>query len=484
MAPTHPSQPTERPLRRSNIAYSSWQTEQMDNSVKEHSFFPSSFLKGPTPVDYSCGERRGKSQKDFIVEQRGIKVLIKNRKDSAFGDTGAGQNVISDRRRQELGLEMRPDPTSFPMGNSKRIYSPGTVEFPLAFEDDPTNIMTIVAHVVHNFAYDLLLGNPFLQATKCLTKFKHRFVRCLFSVKSLWSFNLLGETTQRFQGRLGKGVPFLGLPDIGSARNVMDAGWAEESGRAAGFKILSGPENCGWILFPDGTEEATIGQAHTTMTLPDGKVVPIIFELLRSCHVPVVLGQDFIFDHDIYTRYATSIMEFDDLDSGDELMPMGFRWNRSEGKRSGTGASMSRPKPKDDLEQQLDWNIKYQDGRTAPVDEWNLEYSRRERYELSLNPNWRRDPRISLIEHKPKALRHHPTQSPTQQAPASERNSVADESSDTSSSFQSGVSTARTSSDQSNIEQDDLVRVWNVDPYYSDSIVSGERAQWQAERPL
>jgi hypothetical protein len=74
--------------------------------------------------------------------------LIKNRKDSAFGDTGAGQNVISNRRRQELGLEMRPDPTSFPMGNSKRIYSPGTVEFPLAFEDDPTNIMTIVAHVV------------------------------------------------------------------------------------------------------------------------------------------------------------------------------------------------------------------------------------------------------------------------------------------------------------------------------------------------
>jgi hypothetical protein len=113
----------------------------------------------------------------FLVKQKGLKVLVNNRKESAFGDTGAGQNVISDRRRQELGLEMCPHPTSFPMGNSQRIFSPGTVEVPLAFEDDPKNVMTIIAHVVQTFAYDLLLGNPFLQATKCLTRFKHRFVR-------------------------------------------------------------------------------------------------------------------------------------------------------------------------------------------------------------------------------------------------------------------------------------------------------------------
>ena len=161
---------------------------------------------------------------------------------------------------------------------------------------------------------------------------------------------------------------------------------------------------------------------------------------------------------------------------------MGFRWNRSERKKSGTSASPSGCKLQDDLELQLDWNIKCQDGRTAPVDEWNLEYARRERYELSLNPNWRRDPRISLIEHRPKTLSHHPTPPPTQQAPASERNSVVDEGSDASSSFQGGGSSTRIS-DQSNIEQDDLVRIWNVDPY-SATIVRGEIAQWQAERPL
>jgi len=116
----------------------------------------------------------------FLVEQKGLKVLVNDRKESAFGDTGAGQNMISERRRQELGLEICPRPTYFPMGNSQRIFSPGTVEVPLAFEDDPKNVMTIIAHVVQTFAYDLLLGNPFLQATKCLTRFKHRFVSRFF----------------------------------------------------------------------------------------------------------------------------------------------------------------------------------------------------------------------------------------------------------------------------------------------------------------
>lgn len=113
------------------------------------------------PENSGASKLRTATSPTFVVKQRGLKVLIKNRKESAFGDTGAGQNVISERRREELGLEMRPQPTSFPMGNSKRIFSPGIVDVPIAFEDDPTNVMTVVAHVVHtyvsNFFYLLFL---------------------------------------------------------------------------------------------------------------------------------------------------------------------------------------------------------------------------------------------------------------------------------------------------------------------------------------
>ncbi|KAH6708975.1 hypothetical protein BKA61DRAFT_579971 [Leptodontidium sp. MPI-SDFR-AT-0119] len=254
--------------------------------------------------------------------------------------------MISECRRKELGLKMRHQYTSFPMGSSKRIYSPGTVEVPIAFEDDRTNIITIVAHVVH------------------------KFVPCLFSLKSRWSFNLLGETTHRLRGRLGaKGLDILALMDIGSVRNVMNAEWAMARAGDSDFEILSGPENCGWMVFPDGTEEATIGQARTTMTLPDGEIVPVVFELLPNCYMNVVLGQD--------------KLQINNANSGDELMPMGYIKRRFGKKTKKGGAVLYSKAQEDDLNRQVEWNLKYEHGRTAPIAEWNQENTRREEYERS-----------------------------------------------------------------------------------------------------
>ena len=357
--------------------------------------------------DIESGDLRKKDKPDLLVEQMGLRVLINNRKYAAFGDTGAGQNIISDRRRKELGLEMRPQRISFPMGNSKRIYSSGTVELSLAFEDDPTNIIPIVAYVVYNFAYDLLLGNRFLQKTECFIL--HRFVPCLFSLVSKWSFNLLGETTHRFKGTLGNGVNILGLPDIGSVRNVMDAEWASNMAQTCGFEILSQPENCGLVLFPDGTKESTIGQVHTTMTLEDGKVVPLVFELLPHCHVPVVFGQQFVFDHDIYSRYSASVLEVESPDSGDELMPINWTANKGEKKKKRSDATLPQDGQENDQNRQLRWNIAYEDGRTATVEEWNEENDRREEYERQQNPNWQ--PSRPLILYAAKQPSPEPTSS-------------------------------------------------------------------------
>jgi hypothetical protein len=187
----------------------------------------------------------GPSSQGLAGHQRGLKVLVKGRRGCAFGDTGTPWNVISDRQLKELALKMSLDPKFIPMGNSKKIFSPGTVEVPIAFEDDPTNIWTIVARVIHNFAYDLLLGNEFLKQTMCLTDYIHRFVPCLFFGKSRWSMNLLGKTTNRFHGKLGNGIEVSALPDIGSCKNVMNYHWFLERAKAGGFEFLSGPEHRG-----------------------------------------------------------------------------------------------------------------------------------------------------------------------------------------------------------------------------------------------
>lgn len=426
-----------------------------------------------------------------LVQQRGLKVLINGRKKLAFGDTGAGQNVISDHERKELGLMMTSNPTSFPMGNSKRIFSPGTVEVPIAFEDDPTSIWTIIAHVVHTFAYDLVLGNSFLKDTKCLTDCINRFVLCLFSLRPGWSMNLLGETTNRFHGQLGEGIEVFALPDIGSVRNVMNADWAMENAEAGGFEILSQPDNCGWIVLPDGTEEATVGQARTTMTLSDGKVVPIVFELLPNCYVPVVLGQGFVFGENIYTKYSGSLRELSSHDRGDEFMPMGFRKRRSE-KRMGQGAIIRGADKTTDLERQLEWNLRYQNGRKATSEEWEQEKSRREEYERQRDPNWQPGP--PLIQYRPRNHGHQPSIPDNEAANArSGDDSTLRDSISSSSSAQNAPSNPTGSSpSHESLSRDTGLPASDISPSEygtgtaSDSLYLGdfgreEAAQWQEE---
>jgi hypothetical protein len=111
---------------------------------------------------------------------RGIKGKVKGREVWAFGDTGAGQNIISARHAEELGLEIRKSPRRLRMGNSKTVFSRGSVNYPWAFSENPEKIMSIVAHILDGFSYDILLGNPFLKATQTMTEHITRFVKGSF----------------------------------------------------------------------------------------------------------------------------------------------------------------------------------------------------------------------------------------------------------------------------------------------------------------
>jgi gag-polyprotein putative aspartyl protease len=255
------------------------------------------------------------------TSRRGIKGKVKGRNIWALGDTGAGQNIISARHAEELGLEIHTSPRELRMGNSTTVLSHGTVNYPWAFSETPDKITSIVAHVLDGFGYDLLLGNPFLKATETMTKHIARFVKGVFSARHKWGLHLLGETSHRLEGLLGGSVPMQGLPDIGSSRNIMNEEWA----KAHHFPIQSGRENCGVVHFPDGTTAATTGRVYTTITLSGGDAIPIVFEVLPDCCVPVILGEDFVFDNDIFSNYADSIHEVEGIDCSDDLLLIDYR---------------------------------------------------------------------------------------------------------------------------------------------------------------
>jgi hypothetical protein len=153
-----------------------------------------------------------------------------------------------------------------------------------------------------------------------MTDHVSRFVKGIFRRQPMMSFNLLGETSHRLDGFLEGYIPIEGLPDTGSTDNIINEAWA----KAHGLLIQSGPQNCGIVHFPDGSSSPTTGRVHTTITLPGGDAIPIVFEVLPDCYVPVVLGAEFVFDHNIFSDHVDAIHEIEGVDCGNELLPMDY----------------------------------------------------------------------------------------------------------------------------------------------------------------
>jgi hypothetical protein len=277
------------------------------------------YFKGPASLATISYERE-QSPGPYLpgpltTTSRGIKGKVKGNDIWAFGDTGAAQNIISTRQAEIFGLQIHKSPTYLRMGNSKTVFSPGIVNFPWAFDDSPDKITDITARVLENFKYGVLLGNPFLKATQTLTKHIRRFVKGVFQIHPVMSFNLLGETSHRLDGLLDGNVRMQGLPDTGSSHNMINEAWS----KAHGLPILSEPQHCGRVYFPDGSSTVTTGQVHTTITLQGGDAIPIVFEILPDCCVPIVLGADFVLDNNVFSDNADSACEVEGSDFSNGL---------------------------------------------------------------------------------------------------------------------------------------------------------------------
>jgi hypothetical protein len=381
----------------------------------------------------------GSSMIAKATASRGIKGRVKGHDIWAFGDTGAAQNIISARQAKKLRLKVVKSPRNLRMGNSKTVFSRGVVTFPWAFAESPDKITNVTAHVLDNFKYDILLCRSFLEDTKTMTDHVSRFVKGIFRRQPMMSFNLLGETSHRLNGFLEGDIRIEGFPDTGSTHNIINEAWA----KAHRLPIQSGPQNCGRVYLPDGSSNSTTGRVHTAITLPGGDAIPIVFEVLPDCYVPIVLGADFVFDNKIFSDYVDAIHEVEGVDCGNELLPMDYEqppWYAKVGEKAkvllqpklrkhkkksrhsiifqrtftfqGTiidDRSKGEPQPEKisndsaERDRQHRWNDQYQYGKAATREEWDAELSLRESHELRQYPDWHPDPNRPLIRYGPMA---------------------------------------------------------------------------------
>jgi hypothetical protein len=138
-------------------------------------------------------------------------------------------------------------------------------------------------------------------------------------------------------------------------------------------------------------------------------MVPVVFEVLPSCELPVVLGIDFVIDNDIYNNFPGAFRDIDDVQERDEMMGMGYKpwYTKVVGLRAqSTEQQVERPTINEDAEltRQLEWDRRYGSGASASPKEWIAENARRKKYEGLKYRNAEQNPDILLIRYAPEGL--------------------------------------------------------------------------------
>ena len=175
-----------------------------------------------------------------------------------------------------------------------------------AFAEDPTKVSKISCHVLPNCTYDLVLGNPFLKATQTLTKYSRRLTPCVFRLPAIAHMGFLNAEGNYFRGTIGRKNTVFAVPDTGAERNIMDLEYALRHGYEIRRK---GRRKRGCLLFADGTSQSTVGRVKTTWTFETGERVPINFEVLETCSADVILGDNFLWDHNVFEKHTGSFTE-------------------------------------------------------------------------------------------------------------------------------------------------------------------------------
>ena len=213
----------------------------------------------------------------------------------------------------------------------------GTVNVRWAFADKPTKPINIVCHVISDCVYDVILGNQFLSMTETFTKYKHRFTKCLSSAAKVLRFNLLGGGRQLLEGTLGKRNKVYAVPDTGAEGNVLNLrfvqcfraaiGWLTKLDRYAenqNFNIMRSPENRRVLEFANGSRQETVGQVETSWTFDSGQRITLIFEVLEDCIHDVILGEEVVWEHDVFETHAASIQTLPSDTKLFDLAPFSF----------------------------------------------------------------------------------------------------------------------------------------------------------------
>ncbi|KAL8749176.1 MAG: hypothetical protein Q9184_006910 [Pyrenodesmia sp. 2 TL-2023] len=100
---------------------------------------------------------------------------------------------------------------------------------------------------------------------------------------------------------------------------------------AHGLRIRKGTAHRNILQFADGTYQETVGQVETYWTFETGERILVTFEVLENCCSDVILGENILYDHNVFEDHTWSLVVMESDCDAYQLAPFDFanRWQRS-----------------------------------------------------------------------------------------------------------------------------------------------------------
>ncbi|KAL8954647.1 MAG: hypothetical protein Q9193_007157, partial [Seirophora villosa] len=94
--------------------------------------------------------------------------------------------------------------------------------------------------------------------------------------------------------------------------------------------IRKGSSRRKFLQFADGTCQETVGQVETYWTFETGERIPVTFEVLENCCSDVIIGDDILYDFNVFEDHANSIIDIEPESDIPQLAPFGIpkKWHK------------------------------------------------------------------------------------------------------------------------------------------------------------
>ncbi|PVH93842.1 hypothetical protein DM02DRAFT_484474, partial [Periconia macrospinosa] len=240
-------------------------------------------------------------------------VLAGRHTTNALGDSGAKWNFMKEEFAKREGFSIdRKTRKDIKIGSGKAVTTTGTIQTTFRFKGENEEY-PLIFHLLSKCIHDVILGNPFLKATKTFTSNIRRVKERL--LKSIRHRHLLylGNSGPRFSG-LVNGIPQEALADSGAQVAVMDEAYALR----IGLSIIDDEKHCTRLRFADNSAAYTSGMVYGVEWEfgPGGisEKYKLDFHILKNAPADVILNDSFLFGANAFSKYDCYLTDENDED--------------------------------------------------------------------------------------------------------------------------------------------------------------------------